>query len=128
MISLFCRLLGWLTYKLVPRRTKRMLLLMGVASQAINLENDDSIETNEYLRDINALFKLAATQDSLRFAIEVGQILWADLKYHFSGNVTDIERLTREIIDLCPESLRYADDKQMEEEILQTLKFAYGHA
>lgn len=122
MSSLIRQLSAFFLRCFVPARTKRMLILMGLAAQ-FHQEKDD-IKQSEYLTDINSALRLAIETNALLFAIEVGKFLWKDIVHRFNVVKNDYNAIAKEIVLNCPSSLKYADDEVMQTDILNAIRYA----
>lgn len=111
-----------ITMTFVPERTKRMLLLTGSAAVLSTLV--ESHENKEkFVSRINDRFQLANSQESLLFAIEVGRILWRDLKQRAREDKLSRIAMVEYILQECPQSLRYADEKTLRRDLHDVLSY-----
>lgn len=115
-------LIGRITRSFVPEKTKRMLFLAGSAAVL-----SDLVQTNEnkekFVSRINDKFHLANSQESLLFAVEVGKILWRDLKSRVHENKLNRLAMVESILSQCPAALKYADDNTLRKDLNEVLSY-----
>lgn len=122
----FSRTIGRLTGWLLPDKTKRMVVLASLSTNLHPLPDDEKVR-NEKLIDLNSYFHLSTNQDAILFAIELSKILWADLQNRLEGLRDDYDKMAKEVVALCPSSLRYDSDERMIKDIASVLRYSDKH-
>ncbi len=112
--------------RILPTSMKRMVVISSLISGIDTKSSEEDKKTMMSL--LNQEFNLANDKDAMLFAVELGKILWKDVKTRYQGTTDDLRILAYEIFQRCPESLRYADDKIMQEDIVNALIFMQKHA
>lgn len=124
MSRLFKKLANLFTDRLVPNAIKRMIVMTSIT----NIDNKPgTAASSEALDNFRSYFKLSSSNNSMRFAIEVGNYLWHDIQNRWDEVKTHHQELVDEIYGQCPPSLRYAEPEKMKKDILAVLDYLRKH-
>lgn len=122
MLTFIKWIIGKITMSFVPERTKRMLFLTGSAA-ALSSLIENKADKEKFISRLNDEFQLASSQESLLFAIEVGRILWRDLKHRMNENKLNRLAMVESILQATPASLKYADDDTLRQDLNRVLSY-----
>lgn len=110
---------------MLPSRVRRMILLGSVIDIVSSQDAKDN--HHQFIIDVNSRLRLAREQNSIDFAIELGKILWRDIKARYEELNCAYAELADIILEQCPESLKYTSDSKMRVDLINAIKFAHQY-
>lgn len=120
MSNIFKRWLGRITKRFIPAQIKRMIVLTSLTNGG---EKPCDLDRDYQLDEFKEYFNLSSSKNSMRFAIEVGNFLWRDIKGRWEEVRNNQAMLAEEIYAHCPESLRYDTSEKMHKDIIAVLEY-----
>ena len=120
MSRLFKKLANLFTDRLVPNVIKRMIVMTSIT----NIDNKQGTEvSSEALDNFRNYFRLSSSNNSMRFAIEVGNCLWHDIQDKWDDVKSHHQAFADEIYGQCQPALRNAEPEKMKKDILAVLNY-----
>lgn len=115
----------------LPGRTKRLIFL---ASFSARLKNCTSLN-KETVHRLNQLMVLATEESAIQLPVQLSKAIWKDSNLDMPGQVcladTDlskdtIQKITEQVLRQTPSWLRYGDEKQDVEKLLNNRSLVFG--